>query len=547
MGSVSVKLNEEGQSHKQISMFSWCLKCQEFSKIAHMQRDTWCLSFGKYLEMRFHSHAYKRRRLETDEYDSTMEIMKTCSHSLHRDHVQYFSYNGIVASFSYTTIDVWDIQLPSLIVLLKPMRAKDPSKYLSEIKAFTSTGHQLYATIYDRLAILLSEVEFPMLIGLKSTLNSDQLAFREKANQVAEILDDQPLNTHTIDDAMFMMKKLLADNFEIWIQRLNDVHQQYRSICAALKQDTIISSPSIITTPTQSLSQSERGAGELQSENQPADSGVICTEDLNSEPGSPIVIDSSNVHPLNFHSKDSESEKSVESPVPTHSSNEPKSITLSDKKSMKNIIRDLLPNDKTAPQMLNSPIPSNEYFTLPIGCVPVLVHDSDYSSVIAFSLASLDYRKKLDSLSYCDVQRKSFDSATEMDDKEIQSTPTSQKDGDKDRKTKSTQTHVEVNFQASSSTTQFTCKIYFARDFDSMRTKLLNVSENGDGNDKNQTYQKSTSVSDEEKMDQIRSYFIRSMSKSARWEARGGKSGSKFCKTLGEYLNLGNHIDLKVE
>lgn len=495
-----------------------------------MQRDTWCLSFGKYLEMRFHSHAYKRRRLESDEYDSTTEIMKTCSHSLHRDHVQYFSYNGIVASFSYTPIEVWEIQLPSLIVLLKPMRAKDPSMYLSEMKAFTSAGHQLYATIYGRLATLLSEVEFPMLTSLKSTVNSDQLAFREKANQVATILNDQPLNTHAIEDATFLMKKLLADNFEIWIQRLNDVHQQYRSLCAASKQDTTTSSPSITNTPTQSSSQCERSAGESQSENsQPADSGVICTEDLKSEPGSPNVIDLSHSHPLNVHSRDSESEKSVESPVPTHSSNEPKSIASSDKKSMKNIIRDFLPNDKNAPQMLNSPIPSNEYFTLPVGCVPVLVHDSDYSSVIAFSLASLDYRKRLESLSYCDVQRKSFDSVIEMDDKESQS-----KEGDKDRKTKSTQTHVEVNFQAPSSTTQFTCKIYFARDFDSMRTKLLNVSENGDGNYMNQTYQKSTSVSDEEKMDKIRSYFIRSMSKSARWEARGGKSGSKFCKTLGE-------------
>lgn len=537
MGSVSVKLNEEGQSHKQISMFSWCLKCQEFSKIAHMQKDTWCLSFGKYLEMRFHSHAYKRRRLESDEYDSTTEIMKTCSHSLHRDHVQYFSYNGIVASFSYTPIEVWEIQLPSLIVFLKPMRAKDASTYLSEMKAFTSTGHQLYATIYDRLATLLSEVEFPMLTGLKSTVNSDQLAFREKANQVVAILDDQPLNTHAIEDAIFLMKKLLADNFEIWIQRLNDVHQQYRTLCAALKQDTTTSSPSITNTPNQSSSQSERSASELQLENPPADSGMICTEDLKSEPGSPNVIDPSNSHPLNFHSRDSESDKSVESPVPTHSSNEPKSAASSDKKSMKNIIRDLLPNDKNTPQMPNSPIPSNEYFTLPVGCVPVLVHDSDYSSVIAFSLASLDYRKKLETLSYCDVQRKSFDSVIETDDKESQSTPTCQKDGDKERKTKSTQTHVEVNFQASSSTTQFICKIYFARDFDSMRTKLLNVSENGDGSDKNQTYQKSTSVSDEEKMDKIRSYFIRSMSKSARWEARGGKSGSKFCKTLGECEN----------
>lgn len=249
----------------------------------------------------------------------------------------------------------------------------------------------------------------------------------------------------------------------------------------------------------------------------------MCTEDLKSEPGTPNISDPLNVTP--FQNKETDSEKSItlDSPAPTNIIAESK--TLSDKKSMKTMLRDLLPNDKNAQHSVNSPIPPNEYFTLSVGCVPVLVHDSDFSSVIAYSLASFDYRKKLDSLSYCDIHRKSFDSSAETDDKD---TPSTHKESDKEKKSKSAQTHVEVNFQSPSSTTQFSCKIYFARDFDSMRTKLLNVTDDG------KPYQRSTSGTDEERADKTRAFFIRSLNKSIRWEARGGKSGSKFCKTLGK-------------
>lgn len=89
---MTVKLNEDVQKHKQITMFSWCSKCQLVSKSVTMQNDTYCLSFGKYLELRFHGHAYRCRDLKCDETDSkSPKTYNECTHSLHRDHVQYFS------------------------------------------------------------------------------------------------------------------------------------------------------------------------------------------------------------------------------------------------------------------------------------------------------------------------------------------------------------------------------------------------------------------------------------------------------------------------
>lgn len=251
-----MKLNEEGQKHKQITMFSWCSKCKAVSKSVTMQKDTYCLSFGKYLELRFHGHAYRCRDLKRDESDSTTsngENGSICTHSLHRDHVQYFSYNGTVASFCYAPVEVWEISLPSLKLALKMHQSNDPLAIFSDIKSFSARGYELFATIYDRLAQLLCDVEFPLLNSLKRTLNNDQLMFREKVGAVQVLLTETTVNVYEIDDAVFTMKKTLADSIEAWQQRLSDASIQYRAICAAAAKadssSTISSAPLTSATP----------------------------------------------------------------------------------------------------------------------------------------------------------------------------------------------------------------------------------------------------------------------------------------------------------
>lgn len=312
------------------------------------------------------------------------------------------------------------------------------------------------------------------------------------------------------------------------------------------------------------------------------DSGTICTEDFRSDPESPADSSRSNVFPSREVSIDSETsitQKSsatdgANSSISTIPSSNPpaerdtKSSTASDKKSVKTILRELLPSDKTV-QPLQSPIPSGEHLSLPIGSIPVLVHDQDLSSVIAYCLASHDYKAKLEHSNCCDIHRKSYDANTDTEDA---STPaSSSKEYEKEKKSKSTQNHIEMTFQDSASSTQFTCKVYFARDFDTMRNNLLSVADSLDGSEKSSFYRRlvsaesdgksskdfdrkssnnslniscDTQKSDEKsedapkkEMEKVRAAFIRSLSKSVRWEARGGKSGSKFCKTMGKKDN----------
>ena len=80
-------------------------------------------------------------------------------------------------------------------------------------------------------------------------------------------------------------------------------------------------------------------------------------------------------------------------------------------------------------------------------------------------------------------------------------------DTDEDAKTKKQQNYIEVQFN--DATTNFYCRIYFAAQFAAFRENVLPCGEDG---------------------------FTRSLSRSVQWAARGGKSGSTFCKSRGTIL-----------
>lgn len=131
-------------------------------------------------------------------------------------------------------------------------------------------------------------------------------------------------------------------------------------------------------------------------------------------------------------------------------------------------------------------------------------------------------------------------------------------------------------FSLQDQTTHFSCKTFFAREFDTLRTNFIvregktsaTTSESDSEKNKKFSCKRNQSQPDLEaktnfdrklsghcltpnsstKMDfkefpqqmqendDIRYEFARSLSKSAKWEARGGKSGSNFCKTLGKLV-----------
>lgn len=186
--------------------------------------------------------------------------------------------------------------------------------------------------------------------------------------------------------------------------------------------------------------------------------------------------------------------------------------------------------------------------------VPVVVHETGISSIVAYALDTLDYkhalqdelkvvknvdinvspqvkRRMLDTkenqadtpqtgelkrpsvLSFLRPNSSNLSSPLDSGEKSVAeisgSNATLNVDNDEEKKTsKQQQNFIEVQF--SDSSTNFICKIYFAAQFAALRESVLSCGEDG---------------------------FIRSLSKSVPWAARGGKSGSNFFKTRGNYQN----------
>lgn len=80
---------------------------------------------------------------------------------------------------------------------------------------------------------------------------------------------------------------------------------------------------------------------------------------------------------------------------------------------------------------------------------------------------------------------------------------------DDDKRAIKQQNYIEVQFN--DATTNFFCRIYFAAQFAALRENVLPCGEDG---------------------------FTRSLSRSVQWAARGGKSGSTFCKTRGTIFGV---------
>lgn len=481
-----------------------------------------------------------------------------CRHSLHKDHVQYFSYNGIVATFMYTPIEVWEIGLPSLILTLNKLKPiENNAPFIDDIRNFAFQGYEVYAKIFDKLAQFSSDGEFPMLNSLKKQLNHDQSLFREKVGVVQTLLAEPVTNPYDINDGMLIVKRILAETIDQWMPKLHEAATQSRTNFAA-KQEVPLA----------------------------IDSGMICTEDLRPDLDTlvqdiEVAADQADgdrrnskqdifdVREKSSSGDSSPNKQAIDTPPPKDS----------DKKSVKTLLRELLPLDKSL-YTLTSPLSINEHHTLPIGQFPVLVHDQDHSSIIAYALVSSEYKRLLDgqtcgyssdtnSHSSPNVKRKSQDGSIDSDDKESAR--------ENDKKTKCD--HIDVSFHDAS--TQFTCKIYFAKNFDTMRVNFIRTAKqersastrDGESVDEKRHFQRVHTMSDsdmktckdfehlerksssnslapnqsssrshsepkdpivQQEMDEVRSTFARSLSNSVRWEARGGKSGSKFCKTLGE-------------
>lgn len=446
-----------------------------------MSKDTWCLSLAKYLELRFHGHSYRR-------HYSEQEVV--CEHSVHRDFVQVFASNGLIAKISYEPIEIWEIMLPLMSIRLKHLKDLNKEQVLKDVKSFAINGYEVYAQIHDQIAEISPDNE-----KLKLQLNQDQLAFKTRVEVVQTRLTEPVLNNYEINDAMLMVKRTLCEGIEAWGPRLHEAALQAKAL----------------------TSKSEAAAA--------VDSATICTEDLqsdmssqgggSSQMGGQTESESDDEETSNFRSKLSSTD-SKEAGAPTTSNN---------KKTIKQLLAPFLASNSTA-NIIETPVPLQEHHSLPLGLFPILVHDQDLSSIIAYSLISHDYNKAI--LLKQKQHRSDSPNEGEKDERERE-------------KERIKRSHIDIQF--ADTTTTFSCKIYFAQEFDQLRKKFLSsplAASNKDSKDSENLKKQDSNrtAASEENIEDVRKAFARSLCRSMKWEARGGKSGSKFSKTIDDQFVL---------
>lgn len=383
MGCVNVFLSEDNAKSDLNSIYftAWCNICNEVTPSVPLSETTKCLSLAKYLELRFHGHAYKKRSVVDD---SGVFAKSNCQHSLHRDYVHQFTYRGVAAKFQYTPLETWEIALPLLTLSLHPPKAFNRFEVLEEVKHFSMKGHEVYTRIHERIADLATEDEnSPLVSNLKAILSKDQFIFKQHVEIIQTLLTENKASPYDISDALLMSKRVLAESIEQWGPRLHEIAIAQK-IAAKQAHD----------------------AGTHHT----IDAGTICTEDLRAEHSdlSPTTTTQSLDTPrqiLNEESNENttntnealtnvtdKSANDVHFVMPTIAT-----IPSSDKKTIKKMLTQLLPS--TGPvNLLQSPFSSLEHYTLPLGAFPMVVHDLDFSSIIAFCLTSKEYKRILSAL-----------------------------------------------------------------------------------------------------------------------------------------------------
>ncbi|XP_060652864.1 putative 1-phosphatidylinositol 3-phosphate 5-kinase [Drosophila nasuta] len=552
LGCVQVYLTEDltRSDPTRIYFTSWCSICNATTPTVPLSAAAKCLSLAKYLEMRFHGHAY-RRRPPTDaalpEQSSSL-----CEHSLHRDYVHHFSFRGVGAKFQYTPVEVWETELPSVQLQLELPKPFVGVQMQEEIKSFSIRGHEVYTRIHERIADLATEEEnSPLVSRLKATLTKDQFTFKQKVEIVHTLLTEQHVNSYDIRDALFMAKRALAESIELWAPRLHEIEQL-----------------------------TQKHQKQLQTH---IDAGTICTEELR-----PEQLDATSVTQEQAKSKaTSQPESSTgEGATEDASGDAERKLTVdqmlastvnvnADKKSIKSRLLTLRHTNNSQLNTLQSPFSAQDHLTLPLGSIPMNVNENDISSVIAYALTSTEYQRAVAGLNAEEAVTSSDSNSSPQPkhkqqqlDSDVEETCAAGESEERNKAKAQAQpqppsAHVTLAFGNG----QFQCIVYFAREFDALRAKSLNppkqdrqvyrrlekskmreelrISQNRNGSEveliRKPSEVGSATAPDNEQPDaekESRIALARSLCSSVEWEARGGKSGSRFCKTLDDRFVL---------
>ncbi|XP_034002366.1 1-phosphatidylinositol 3-phosphate 5-kinase isoform X3 [Trematomus bernacchii] len=536
-GCVQIVLKEldspvPGYQHT-ILNYSWCRVCKQVTPVVPLSNDSWSMSFAKYLELRFYGHQYTRRA-----------NAEPCGHSIHKDYHQYFSYNQMVASFSYTSVRLLEICLPRPKIFIRNL---GPSKanMQQDLKDFSLKVTQVYLAIDDRLTSLKTdtfsktrEEKMEDLFAQKDMEEAELRSCMEKLQARLQACGvDSPQQVQAVLESLVMKKQSLCEMLQSWNGRLQDLFQQEKG----RKRLSVPPSPGRHRQTTEesksALESSPRNPSPVV-QNGDKEDRHLCTLPSTSSfllpsPGDP-ASDPFTPGP-SFTEQDSLS--LPEDVFDGHLLGSTDS-QVKEKSTMKAILANFLPGNSYNP--IPFPFdPDKHYLMYEHERVPIAVCEREPSSIIAFALSCKEYKTALDDFSKASntggdetpVVTSAGESRTKSSPARPSESVSSQhsrssmdsdplKDADLSDKQKKQTMNPHVELQFSDANAKFYCRVYYAEEFHQMREQIMESSEED---------------------------FVRSLSHCVNWQARGGKSGAVFYATEDDRFILKQMPRLEVQ
>ncbi|KAM5326304.1 1-phosphatidylinositol 3-phosphate 5-kinase isoform 3-T4 [Glossophaga mutica] len=597
-GCVQIILKEldspvPGYQHT-ILTYSWCRICKQVTPVVALSNESWSMSFAKYLELRFYGHQYTRRA-----------NAEPCGHSIHHDYHQYFSYNQMVASFSYSPIRLLEVCVPLPKVFIK-RQAPLKVSLLQDLKDFFQKVSQVYLAIDERLASFktdtFSKTREEKMEDIFAQKEMEEGEFKNWIEKMqARLMSssvETPQQLQSVFESLIAKKQSLCEVLQAWNSRLQDLFQQEKG----RKRPSVPPSPgrlrqgeenkiSAVDAPPRNISPGlQNGEKEDRFLTTLSSQGSTSSAHLQL-PTPPEVLP----EPSAAGAPEPDAASISEDVFDGHLLGSTDS-QVKEKSTMKAIFANLLPGNSYNP--IPFPFdPDKHYLMYEHERVPIAVCEKEPSSIIAFALSCKEYRNALEELSKVTPRSSAEEglltNSTSSDSRPKSSSPvrlpesgggcpnraaegepqptkkasgmlsffrgtagkspdlSSQKretlrgadsayyqvgqtgkegtenqgieppdevDGGDTQKKQLTNPHVELQF--SDANAKFYCRLYYAGEFHKMREVILGSSEED---------------------------FIRSLSHSSPWQARGGKSGAAFYATEDDRFILKQMPRLEVQ
>lgn len=379
-GCVHISLSEMScepfaqEDADQILMWSKCVKCKSVSPVVPMSGDTWCLSFAKYLELRFYGGIYTKRGMDA------------CQHSLHHDHYEYFTRKNMLAVFKFTKISQWEISLPPPLINI----IYDPKQHanvIEEMKSVTLKGDEVFTAIREKLTSLQTDLEGLNLA--KQQLGKDQQYFKNKIEEIqlkltSPTLENKKLEGKTsekqvqglmfrIEDGIVILKRLIAEAVFTWNNKLSEMSakkkderpRRFTERSMTVGSNSIVETDGYITEDTASESQVE-DLSPMSADYNAIDAITAAQSDFQTSE----VIENSDNEPLEPTNNPDDVQGSPKMHQRSHSDVLPLSSddVQDKKKKKKTILSQLLPS-VSVNHTISNPLGPLEHYLLPLGYV----------------------------------------------------------------------------------------------------------------------------------------------------------------------------------